>query len=554
MLIALQKYAKFSSELKEAEPSGSFAKALRRHVKRKMAVQTASPFSLSTVAFAHKYIYQNGLLVYTVDDPYKLRILSLHQSVSDELVVDVRRLVEAEKPNFSGWSRSEIQPLHHSDGIISCLLTDHAGTFGDGGWLIFWAVDSPAKTLQMLYIETTLKIFVRNNCNYLYCGVLDAIGDSDSLGWLLQCFDLRKRKKSPDSFPLLDFVGNNIGQNACFEVIDDFLYGVSNEQICDPETQSWNSFYYVFRVKMGDHIAFELLPTQRSWRRHGSEGAIDNRWTSLDLVKDEQTGLAVLYETRKEWSAHNSYSQRNCYRKELDFPPGLDSSDYEDMDLDAKDMERHREIRLPSDLHAGDCGSNSATPSFMEMLAFSYNSSARCFVDLVRYRPPGMMGEESIRLRVRPMRRVPMDHYPERGGQALSDDPGVFVWPPLLNDAGQPDSPTSQVREILKVPSAASKLDWSADEKCLVFAYDRGDNANNLKVINLISFDPELRFYGHQRLAAAQSAYSIEPPWRHSIPRSPELRYPGWLYKAPANYVWIRDRSGCYQQCFDFSL
>jgi hypothetical protein len=500
------------------------------------------------VALARKYTYKNGMLMYTDGHKFKLKILDLHKTVSDELVVDIQLLVQAERPHFSAWSQSEVQPLHYSNGVISCLLRKPEGTLDDGGWLIFWAVDNPAETVRMSYVETTSSIFVRNNSDYLYCGALDFIDDTADQGWVLRGFDLRDRAKNPELIPLLDFTGNETGRNVCFEVIDDALYGVSSEQICDPESHLWNSFYDVFRLTMRDNVIFQRLPILRSWRRHGSEGPIDNRWASLDLVKDERTGEAILYEIRKEWSAHSSYSQRNCYRKVLNFPPADPDSempDHEETDPEPAEHEAYREDRLPSDLHAGDCGSNSATPSFMAMIGRSYNSSARCFVDLIKYRSPGIMGGEFVRLRVRPMLLSQMNRVPDLGGQTMLNDPGVLIWPPSL-DAGQPGDPMERVSDILKVPPGARRMNVSADERCLVFSYDSGDNTQNVGAVNVICFDPGVRFHGHHRLAAAQSAYN--PPWEQSMPRGLAPKRPHWLSKAQANYGWIQDG------CFDFSL
>lgn len=523
-------------------------------------MRTASPFSMSTIALAYNYIYKNGVLAYTTES-LKLRILSLHGNVTGETVVDIQSLMSWEIPQFDCWSRYEIRPIHHSHGILSILLCDGGSDLDDGGWLVFWSIIRPGETIQILRLETVCDLFVRNNHRYLYYGVShNTYGeDMDTYEWTLRVYDLSSTEQSQHAVPLAQFGSMSIGHNACFEVIDDYLYGASSEQQYDTPTDSWNSYYYIFRLKIDKDVCLQKLPRSRSKRRSVGEGTDDNRWSTLELVQDEKTGAAVLYEIRKAWSTRTSCSQRNCYRKELDF------TDLEEEDFypHSKDMARGnlkkegvQNLYSARDLHVGDCGANPATPCFPDVLAFAYSASARCFVDLVKFQTSIASAKQLFRLRIRPKSETladrPLSQRPcAIVGQPVSSEPGVYVCPPdsILFEGS--NSPRAHIGDMLEAPPPASMLNLYADERCLVFSSDNGGEARTMKPVTVICFDPGVRFYNHYS-DTDEYREAAEPQLMQDVSQNRTAKECPWLYTVHASYLWIRSSAG-HHLGFDFT-
>lgn len=496
-------------------------------------------------------MYKNGLLAYTTD-AHKLRFLSLQDNVSDETVVDVRKLAELTIPQFDCRSEYQLRPVHYSHGIISCLFNQNDRD-GEEGWLIFWAIESPAKSLRVLHLQYTYGLFVRNNRSHLYYGAADFADDLGSDGWCLRGFDMENGYAISGVVPLPDFRGMSIGANASFEVIDDFFYGASSEAPNDEGyyvNSTENSFYYAFRFRMGHHDSFQVLPRSRSWRRCNQDGSLDDRWSTLDLVQDETTGAATLYETRKEWSVHRAYSQRFCYRKELDFVVDsgeaicdlkVSTSLAMSIQVSATDLD--------DGVHAGDCGSNRDTPTFTDMLARWYNPSARCFVDLVKW--IGANDRRLLSLRVRPQQNnhlgdIVSSVARSRGlrGEALYGQCGVYSWPPS-DLSTRSLHPTDELIDVLEVGgSLTNETRISVDERCIIFSRVLHHSTDPLPPVRLMCFDPGVRLYGHRRLAGG-GPLSVEPRPLEGIPDILRASDVSWSYKAQAKYVWIRGSAGC---------
>lgn len=503
---------------------------------------------------AYTYMYKNGLLAY-VSDPSKLRFISLQGNVSDETVVDVRKLLDLKIPHFESCAEYQLRPVHYAHGIISCLFSRTGVDVGEG-WLIFWAIESPNDSLRVIPLEEIHRLFVRNNSSHLYYGVTDLV--DDDLGsdmWRLRGLDLKTGDKIAGSIPLSDFLGTTIGTDACFEVIDDFLYGVSSvateDESAEPNAAE-NSFYYGFRFRMGHHSSFEELPLCRSWRRHKQDGPLDERWSTLELVQDEATGIPTLYETRKEWNVHRPYSQRFCYRKELDFTPEPD-----DILLDATNsllgvISTQTSAMDPSnEVHAGDSGSSYDTPIFTDTLGRWYSPSARCFVDLVKRSREGAEGRQFFNLRVRPqqtshLRRLssPSPRLQGLRGEGVPGQCDVFEWPPSSVSACPAGDSTKELMDALELGGSTTDTScMSADERCLVFSHVFNRRVQPLPPVRVLCFDPGVRFYGHRNLA--EKAPSPDRPQSAEVAVSRlNTDSADWLYKTQAHYGWIRGLSG----------
>lgn len=575
-LIGFQRFARFSPECRDAETrattmspaDGSFSRAWRRFVKRKLALQAASPFSASIIAMAQTYMYKDGLLAY-VADAYKLRLLSFQDNVSEETVVDVQTLVSECTPVLDNYYMYRFRPIHYSHGILTCLFSRTHETIDDEGWLFIWAVDNPKDSLKVISVEVVGELFVRNNRTHLYCGVSTPADELTSEGWSLRGFKLTTGEMVPGAVVLPTFIGKTLGINAAFEVIDDYLYGASSEGPRDVSCLDANtSFYYAFRFRMGDHDTFQELAQHRSQRSFMSDEIVDHRWSTFELVQDETTGAPTVYETQKECSSERGYSQRRCYIRELNFE--VDSVDgiLEGNQSTVRAMARTNasQARQMARVHVGDSGSHQETPNFTDSLARWYSPSAKCFVDLARRRWEGRGGKQSFNLRVRP--QEDLGHLPSLrsprarsiGGEAIECQPGVFRWPQSGAMATAIDlaneDPTDELMGILELKDPSQrKAVMSADEKCVLFSQATRNSPGQvaaLAPIRLLCFDPGVRFYGHRSLgeSSASASWSIDEVSSNNT--FGRLREGGaeWVYKTQASYVWIRSPDG-NQKGFD---
>ena len=98
---------------------GGNARALRRVAKRRDALATANPFVVATIGFCDAYLYCKGVLCYTLDD--RLRLLDLHRSGHNELVISIPGLLTQALSEISDHRKGVFQVLYYSDKILSCL-------------------------------------------------------------------------------------------------------------------------------------------------------------------------------------------------------------------------------------------------------------------------------------------------------------------------------------------------------------------------------------------------------------------------------------------------
>ncbi|VUC20222.1 unnamed protein product, partial [Clonostachys rosea] len=344
----LQKYASFSPEYKAAQTTCQYAKAWRQITKRKIAIQTANPFLVSIVAVADRFIYRNGALLYIAGQDH-VRVLFLQGSVTAELALDPRRLLQSIESLDPTWGDYRLSPLHYSCGVVSLLAQDRTGAGRD--YLITLEVDQMRSRAYPL--ATAHKIFIRNDEDYLYYGVRSYPTSQNPGFWTLRQINLGSGIEEAGFLDLPSLVGEEIGSNVSFELFDGHFYGVSTEQVFSAEPRTWNSFYYVFRFRIGNLTSPTPLPKSLSWRRNPNEGSTDDRWASLELFQDEKTGGIFIYETRKEWNPNAAFSQRNCYRKEIEFPleDSTGMGQLEDPPEDELDNPAYFETRPPGSVH-----------------------------------------------------------------------------------------------------------------------------------------------------------------------------------------------------------
>ena len=325
----LQNKIRYCNEaLAAVKSGGGNARALRRAAKRHDSLATATPFVVATIGFCDAFLYCKGVLCYTLDD--RVRILDLHRSAKSELVISIPGLLTQALPAIGENSRGVFLILYYSDHIISCLYKSEGPD--STAWLIAFHLKGVILAVQEL--ESTDKIFVRHNKQYLYYGTHSEIGTDGYKKWVISGYDFRTRKWFDKKIHLPDMVGSEIGSTICFEFYEGFFYALSNQTSFEVEEIDWTSFYHCIRFPLNSPCKDLLQKTENKsmWRRQHQEGPIDDRWTSLRLDVDESTGKLRIVEARKEWYLGSSRSQRTYYTTDIKFPPPKDD------DLDLADL------------------------------------------------------------------------------------------------------------------------------------------------------------------------------------------------------------------------
>ncbi|KAJ4265485.1 hypothetical protein NW762_004773 [Fusarium torreyae] len=503
--LALMK-AQHSAEAQEAQSTRDFPRAFRKLAKRRMAVRAAEPWMVAIVAMADRFIYTNGHLCYTVGNKH-LRVLNtLQKTPTAELTVDVPVLLKLAVRDYDPTRPHTFEPLYYAEGVLSCVATQALEDLTICSWLIIFELRENPRWVVVQRPCAKHQLFVRNDKNYLFWGSQSHARLDGSYRWGLQRLDLRTRKWSESQLILWDFDGESIGSDICFEIFDGQFYCVSNTLKTESESGVRNNFYQAVRFPVEDavHDKCEKPPMRNLWRRHDLEGAVDERWTSLQLSRDEGTGKLCIVETRKEWFPGNAGSQRTCYKKELafsrkddDVQPGSLLPTPPDSTVDTPTEEwnsnDHIENRPSGSVHVGDGPTDTITYTLHECFVRSYNSSCDSFLDLVCevYNP-----DSALQLRVQPKK------------QASS----AGIWP-RDQDPCQPDSVLAQLHGVVNPIQPIRGIEWCMDERILAYSPTHMA-AGQLRPVVLISFDPGLVLPGfpNYRSCSVHATYQLSTP------------------------------------------
>ncbi|KAK1992484.1 F-box domain-containing protein [Colletotrichum falcatum] len=254
---ALETNAPNSAEVQSARSSSQYARCLRRLVKTQNAIAAATPYSIALVAQVDEFVYCDGMLCYTHGQE-SLRLLHLHESANSEIVIDIRTLLQSIlESNLGDNSKYKFRPIQFACGIVSCLYSPSKSERRSR--LIILDIQQK-KLLSAHDLESTSKLFVRNNREHLYYGTHSLTGNDGFKRWVLRRFDIGKDQWDPGHLELEDLVGSDIGATVCFEVFDNHFYGLSSLNSFEAYENDWTSYYYGFRLPMG-------RPSQ--WGYHG---------------------------------------------------------------------------------------------------------------------------------------------------------------------------------------------------------------------------------------------------------------------------------------------
>lgn len=473
---------------------------------------------------ADHFIFANGILCYTVGHTC-LRILALHGLPAPELEICTRQLILEAVGEVEDDTAYNFRPLHISHDVVSCVYSTKQDNVTAHYLVIL--LTSPLRVLPARRLESLRGLFVRNDNAFLYYGVRTEAGENRYRHYVLWGLDLRTQDWDSDRLVLWDFYGSDFGQTASFEIFDGCLYGITGEGPLHSMENKWNSFYTSFRFVLGQHMKIQYLPEQLAWRRQWQEGLIDDRWSQIELSKDEASGQLYVYETRREWPPGGLPSQRTCYRKELNFPPmpaqvACSTSDDETIDdtmVSGWDGENHYEERRFEDVYAGDSGLRS--PSHANSLIRTYNVSGGAFVDLVRD-SCDQPTTKTLRLRTLPRLHTPNVSAEQNSNKSVASEkvtaecgisrpcsqPGV--WPPI--DSSEPL--LAMVQKVLNPVGNEDEIDSMAvhrDERNIVYMPLCFRKRRLLPVV-LVSFDPGLHLPGLPSLSRDDETKYCWPP------------------------------------------
>lgn len=299
-----------------------------------------SPFTVATIGFCDDYLYCKGILCYSLDD--EVRILDLHHSGDEEIVVSISGLLTRAVSDIHANSRGLFQILYYSDQIVSCIYKSLGPDLP--AWLIVFGLEEQALLIPPERLDSVEKLFVRHNKDFLFYGTHSEIDADGHKKWMILGYDFRNRKWFDEKIHLSEMAGFEIGQSVCFEIYGEYFYAISNQTSFECEEIDWTSFYHGYRFPLispcKDHL--EKTNDEDMWRRQHQEGPIDERWMSMQLDIDEVSGELKIVEARKEWYQGSSKSQRNYYTTNIVFPTdkkedyeGEFGNEYRDKEADA---------------------------------------------------------------------------------------------------------------------------------------------------------------------------------------------------------------------------
>lgn len=374
----VQTKVRYSNEaLAAMKFGGGNARALRRIAKRRKALAIASPFIVATIGFCDAFLYCKGVLCYTLDD--RLRLLDLHHSAQNELVISIPGLLTHALSEISDNSKGVFQILYYSEKILACLYKSSGPD--STAWLI--AFHLRTRSILVSYeLESVDKIFVRHNKQYLYYGTHSEIGPDGNKKWVIHGYQFKTRKWFDTKIHLSDMVGSEIGSTVCFEFYKDHFYALSNQTSFEVEEIDWTSFYHCIRFPLNCPCKARLEKTENKsmWRRQHQEGPIDDRWTNLRLDEDESSGQLRIIEARKEWYLGMSRSQRTYYTTDIIFPKLQKSDDFPTVGLpisSSSDLSLPPQAAFgPSTSSSDEWSSSSSSSSSSTDTAFSSGTTS----------------------------------------------------------------------------------------------------------------------------------------------------------------------------------
>ncbi|KAK4104214.1 hypothetical protein N658DRAFT_247128 [Parathielavia hyrcaniae] len=532
--LLLETKAPYSTEARDARVTKDYASGLRRLLKRRHAIATLKPYLVAIVGLAHDWMYESGVLCYLTG--HELRLLHLHHSEKSEIVVDMSRVLHRVFNHSPTHAEFDLQLLYYSHDILSCAYTTpphgRAGGTATHSLLVFNPREG--RIISVRVLDSISNVFVRNNHRFLYCGVTFDTYDDGYEHWTIYGFDIAAAEWLFPPFNVMGCIGTDIGYTVCFEILDDYFYGISNQTSLSEEVNDPESRYNCFRLPLA-RDGFQrredpsFWPLDQTWRRNHNEGPIDDRWTTLRMLRDEATGQFKAVESRREWLGGRISGRRTYYTTPIRFRvpdthkhgkmhqpehSTASSSHTSAAKNQPEDDEGTWRARDPHAAHPGDDHSVVAA-AIAKCPIRSYHSSCQTSIDLVDVSTSFDPADRRFCLRGNTRRLWTADEIAQRGcptaEERVPQDHDAFMrqidslykseygllWPPE-HDPSSPDTALADLHAIFNPPGhyvGAAQGSW--DDRSMV--YTAGVSAGGLKALVFVSWDPSIFLAGTPR-------------------------------------------------------
>ncbi|KAI3095266.1 hypothetical protein CBS147333_9802 [Penicillium roqueforti] len=464
-----------------------YYQAIRHRFDVHEAVATASPYSVSVLAYAADFLYHQGFLCYRVKN--QIRLLDVHNTGQKKLVLDLDRMniYDIGIEYIVSDVGEQTTLLRFSCGILILLLSQANSNDGDLVAIDLQPRPDQARQSRLLLqepVSSSDPIFVRHTRLYIWFGTFTAVNGRQS-AWVLwgMQFKTLQRTEFSVEFP----VDGELGKRVCFEIYQGHLYVVS---IID---QQQSSFYH-WSCYSPDHE--NNLGNGRLWRREHREGPINEMWADLSIQVDQEKGRPVILECRREWLDGGSENHRTYYTTPLPTPDealAMHTKGFTRPTDMVDSGEAHSQLpgkRPVRDRHAEHEISRPLDQRFDFIPAYtrhsSYHLAAATYVDLVddpKLQVDGVRSQHRLRLRTKSRG---CSCAIDEGGVEHFDSRGVCLWP-------SEDAP-SELLALLCPDSSTSLVRAVCDERSLIYSTSAEGLPPHHHMLILINFDPMIRF------------------------------------------------------------
>ncbi|KAF1815263.1 hypothetical protein P152DRAFT_512522 [Eremomyces bilateralis CBS 781.70] len=354
---AIEFWAPFSQEWRQYKAGLITAEIGFNNIyQRRSAVGNGLPFSVTSIGNCLSFVYQNGWLAFISDKRIFVRNVRSGNS-SQRIPKSRQQPCNGALQNSSGddhhapfnvvnfpkeWddlnlvdSESEIELMGFIDNVLTlCFRPMQEDAQGVSAWLLALGITTnegdEGIELFRAALQTTEKLFVRHNENYIFWGTQSGRASHVYLEWVIKGTLFRDwgdakrdgRVPSVASLQLPDFVGSEMSSTCAFEIHEDHFYGVSNQTSWHNEEIDWTSLFDCICFPLAKPYSADLKRNKRIYRRQHDEGPLDDLWTVLGLQVKEDIGKLTIVEGRREWTNGGSSAYRTFYTADITFPDG----------------------------------------------------------------------------------------------------------------------------------------------------------------------------------------------------------------------------------------
>uniref|UniRef100_A0A093UQL8 Uncharacterized protein n=1 Tax=Talaromyces marneffei PM1 TaxID=1077442 RepID=A0A093UQL8_TALMA len=273
--------------------------AVKRYYNRTQAFKRASPYSVAVLPGTSKFIYENGILLYGLND--EIRIRNIYRDVTGEKVIDINALRKEITPSVE-WNKGGLILLYYHSDILAFRVKIA------GGWRLL-VLDLYRKRVKLITdLPEVRGLVVRHNSLHLFVVFFSEQYDQH---WVIRKFDLPQEIEIGEPTILEEFGDfGDTSQGVCFEIFSDKLHGVSSH-VTVMELASDRSFYKW--ICIAPDSKSRRMTAKKIFRRYHElyEGVL--KYAKLSLQVDESTGRPMILECRDERRNWEEISCRTYY-------------------------------------------------------------------------------------------------------------------------------------------------------------------------------------------------------------------------------------------------